>query len=162
MKIKKFNGFDEKGYLLYGIYNMSLEEFESIFSEDSTKRREILKEYKKHLSEIKNTGYYLDHWIDGSFVTAKENPSDIDTLTEFDGEKIDANNDKQKIDYLINNSKSKTNGLCHSWRVYRYPASDEKKYKAYLTAKLRILIELFSSDKDEIPKGIVHLIEATS
>ena len=34
-----------------------------------------------------------------------------------------------------------------------------KKYEAYLTAKLRILTELFSSDKNEIPKGIVHLIE---
>lgn len=45
-----------------------------------------------------------------------------------------------------------------SWRIYRYPASDEKKYEAYLTAKLRILTELFGSDKNEIPKGIVHLI----
>jgi hypothetical protein len=29
----------------------------------------------------------LNHWIDGSFVTLKENPNDIDTFTEFDGVK---------------------------------------------------------------------------
>lgn len=58
----------------------------------------------------------------------------------------------KKIDDLINNSKIKTNGLCHSWRIYHYPATDEEKYKAYITAKLRILIELFGSDKNEIPK----------
>lgn len=159
MKMKKFNGFDKNGYLPYGVYNMNMDEFKRIFCENSSKREEILKEYEKHLSEIMDTGYFLDHWIDGSFVSAKKNPSDIDTLTEFDGAEADKNNDKQRIDDLINNSKSKTNGLCHSLRVYRYPASDEENYMAYLTVKLRILIELFCKDRNEIPKGVVHLIE---
>ncbi len=159
MKMKKFNGFDENGYLPYGMYNMTFDEFKENFCKKSVKREDIFKEYEKHLREIIDTGYFLDHWIDGSFVSKKENPNDIDSLTEFDGKKVDENNDYQKVDDLINNSKSKTKGLCHSWRIYRFPASDEKKYMAYLIAKLRILTDLFGSDKNEIPKGIVHLIE---
>lgn len=54
-----------------------------------------MREYEKHLTEIKNSGYFIDHWIDGSYISTKENPKDIDTLTEFDGEKVDANNDKK-------------------------------------------------------------------
>ena len=158
MKRKKFSGFDENGYLTYGMYNMTFDEFETIFCKNSSKREEILKEYKKHLTEIRNTEYFLDHWIDGSFVTAKEKPNDIDTLTEFDGFEAEKNDDKEKIESLIQNSKSKTHGLCHSFRIYRYPSSDEKKYNIYLAAKIRILTELFGSDRDEIPKGIVHLM----
>lgn len=157
MKIKKFSGFDEKGYLPYGMYNMTFDEFKRLFCENTPKRKEIFKEYEKFLAELKNTGYFIDHWIDGSFATAKENPEDIDTLTEFDGKKVDENDGKQRIDYLIHNSKATTNGFCHSWRVYRYPPSDEEKYDKYLTVKLRILIELFGSDEDNVPKGIIHL-----
>ncbi len=95
MKIKKFNGFNEYGYLPYGMYNLTINEIEKIFSRNSSKRRkEIMEIYKIHLNEIQNTGYYLDHWIGGSFITTKENPNDIDTLTEFDGEKVDENDDK--------------------------------------------------------------------
>ena len=157
MKIKKFNGFDQNGYLPYGMYNMTFEEFKNIFGKCSMKRKEILKEYKKFMVEIKNTGYLLNHWIGGSFVTKKENPNDIDTLIEFDGKKVDENKDKLRIDYLVYNSRSKSNGLCHPWRVYSYPQYDKEKYNAYLIVKSRIIIELFSSDKKDIPKGIVCL-----
>jgi hypothetical protein len=115
-------------------------------------------EYKNHLREIKDTGYFLDHWIDGSYITSKENPKDIDTLTEFDGEKIDKNDDRKIVDDLINNSKANTNNCCHSFRIYKYHHYDEIKYRIYIESKLRILTELFGHDKNEVPKGIVHLI----
>lgn len=161
METKKFSGFNENGYLPYGMYNMTFEEFKSQFGENTPKRKEIFEEYEKFLAELKNTGYLLDHWIDGSFVTAKENPGDIDTLTEFDGIKVDKNKDNQRIDYFIVTSKSKSNGLCHSWRVYRYPPSDKENYIKYLTTKSRILTELFGRDRHSIPKGVVHLMEET-
>lgn len=160
MKMRKFDGFDENGYLPPGVYNMTLDELEEIFSKNrSSQRKRIMEEYKIHLKALQNTGYYLDHWVDGSFTTSKENPNDIDTLTEFDGLKADINNDKSKIDRLIFNSKDNTNGLCHSLRIYRYPHTDGKNYNMYLKSKLRILFELFGSDLDEKPKGILHLIE---
>lgn len=159
MKIKKFNGFDENGYLPYGMYNMTLNDVENIFSKNqSLKRMRIMEEYKKYLNELKSTGYFIDHWIDGSFVTSKENPQDIDTLTEFDGVNVDKNNDRKRIDDLIFNSKSKTNNCCHSFRVYLYPPTDRENYQYYLESRMRILINLFGSDPFGIQKGIIHLI----
>ncbi len=159
MKTKKFNIFDKHGYLPKGIHKMTLEEIEETFSKNkSLKRREIMAEYKKHLKDLIDTGYYIDHWIDGSFVTSKENPKDIDTLTEFDAIKIIENNDKEKIDKLIKEAHVKSNKLCHSFKVYRYPPEDYENYKRYLNNKRRILIILFGSDKENIPKGIVHLV----
>lgn len=132
MKIKKFNGFNEYGYLPYGMYNLTINEIEKIFSRNSSKRRkEIMEIYKIHLNEIQNTEYYLDHWIGGSFITTKENPNDIDTLTEFDGEKVDENDDKKLIDDLINNSKEKTDNLCHSLRLYKYPPQQGRLQKIH-------------------------------
>lgn len=159
MKLKKFNEFDKEGNLPFGMYNMTLNEVEEIFSRNkSLQRKKIMEEYKKHLKELKRTCCFLDHWIGGSFITAKEEPNDIDTLTEFDGIEADMNNNKEKIDKLIFNSKSKTNNYCHSFRVYRYPANDEVNYKFYLESKMRILIHLFGSSDINIPKGVIHLI----
>lgn len=159
MKIKKFNGFNEYGYLPYGMYNLTINEIEKIYSRNSSKRRkEIMEIYKIHLNEIQNTGYYLDHWIGGSFITTKENPTDIDTLTEFDGEKVDENDDKKLIDDLINNSKEKTDNLCHSLRLYKYPPQQKEDFKRYINQKRRILINLYGQDRKNIKKGIVHLI----
>lgn len=159
MKIKKFNGFNEYGYLPYGMYNLTINEIEKIFSRNNSKRRkEIMEIYKIHLNEIQNTGYYLDHWIGGSFITTKENPNDIDTLTEFDGEKVDENDDKKLIDDLINNSKEKTDNLCHSLRLYKYPPQQKEDFKRYINQKRRILINLYGQDRKNIKKGIVHLI----
>lgn len=159
MKIKKFNGFNEYGYLPYGMYNLTINEIEKIYSRNSSKRRkEIMEIYKIHLNEIQNTGYYLDHWIGGSFITTKENPNDIDTLTEFDGEKVNENDDKKLIDDLINNSKEKTDNLCHSLRLYKYPPQQKEDFKRYINQKRRILINLYGQDRKNIKKGIVHLI----
>lgn len=151
MRLKKFNGFDKNGCLLPGVYNMTLNEVEELFSKNKTKiRSNIMKEYEKHLNEIKNTGYCLEHWIDGSFVTLKENPRDIDTLTELDGVKVDENADWKLIHDLIDNSKENTNGLCHSLKVYKYPPEQKEDYLRYIAQKRRILFKLFGNDRENI------------
>ena len=119
MKTEKFKKFNEYGYLPKGVHRMTLEEVEETFSKNkSLKRQEIMAEYKKHLNDLITTGYYIDHWIDGSFVTSKENPKDIDTLTEFDAIKIIENNDSEKIDKLIKDAKSNSNDICDSFKVF--------------------------------------------
>ena len=154
---KKFDGFDENGNLPYGMYYMTLKELKEIFS-NTKRRKEIIKEYEKHLEEIKNTGYFIDHWIDGSFITSKENPNDIDTLTEFNGYEAEKNNKKREIEDLIMTSKSKTKGYCHSFRVYRYPHYEKTDYEYFLKSKIRILTKLFGQDRKGNKKGVIHLI----
>ncbi len=80
--------YNEEGCLPNGIYELSLKEIEEEFVKDKSQRRQyIFENYRYHLNEIRNTGFCLNQWIDGSFVTLKENPNDIDILTEFDGVK---------------------------------------------------------------------------
>lgn len=159
MKLRKFNGFDKNKNLPPGVYNMTLSEVEELFSKNKSEmRNNILTEYKKHLKEIKNTGYCLEHWIDGSFVTLKENPNDIDTLTEFDGIKIDESNNRNFVDNLIKNSKENTNNLCHSLKVYKYPPEQKEDYIRYINQKRRILFKLFGKDRKNNKKGFVRLI----
>lgn len=38
MKIKKFSGFNEYGYLPEGVYNMTLDEIERVFSKNNSRR----------------------------------------------------------------------------------------------------------------------------
>ena len=49
MKIKKFNGFNEYGYLPYGMYNLTINEIEKIFSRNSSKRRKKSWKYIKSI-----------------------------------------------------------------------------------------------------------------
>ena len=94
MKLK----FNNDGCLPQGIWELSLDEFENEFIADKSQRRkEIFENYKLHLKDIEKTGCCLNHWIDGSFVALKEDPDDIDTLTEFDGVKIEELGIKDKL-----------------------------------------------------------------
>lgn len=159
MKTKKFDEFDKNGNLPPGIHNMTLDELEEHFSKDkSEKRKEIMAHYKKCLTDIRNTQYYIGHWIDGSFVTVKENPNNINTLTEFNGYEADKNKDGEKIEELILSSQIKSNHLFKSLRIYRYPATKKESYEFYLKYKIRILTKLFGYDRKNNQKGIVHLI----
>ena len=159
MQKKKFNGFNDEGCLPFGVYEMTLDEFEEIFSKDkSLRRQEIMKYYKEHIKQITSSPYYLNHWIDGSYVTSKENPNDIDTVTEFDGVKIDQNDDKPLIEDLIYNAPLRTYNTCHSFMVYKYPKSYQEEYEDYLELKSMTLIMIFGRNKEtKNPKGIVKL-----
>ena len=159
MEKKKFNGFNEEGCLPFGVYEMSLEEFEEIFSKNQSSRRQlIMKYYKEHINQIRSLPYYLNHWIDGSYVTSKENPNDIDTFTEFDGVKVDQNDDKTLVEDLIYNAPLRTYNTCHSFIVYKYPQSYKEEYEDYLELKSVTLFMLFAvNKKTKNPKGFVKL-----
>lgn len=82
MKLK----FDKNGYLLpYKRITIAFEEFEKFFvapfgSESS--RILIFENYKKFIRDFSNeVSPNFTHWINGSFVTIKTNPKDIDFLT---------------------------------------------------------------------------------
>ena len=159
MKTKKFNGFNEEGCLPFGIYEMNIDEFENIFTKNkSTKRKEIMKHYKEYIKDIINSPYYLNHWIDGSYVTLKKNPNDIDLLTEYDGIKVDNDNKKEEIEGIIYDAPLKTCNTCHSFVVFNYPKSFPEEHEKFLELKSRILFLIFAvNKKTKNPKGFVKL-----
>lgn len=139
--------YDDEGCLLQGIYNLSLGDVEHEFVNGKSQRRlDIFENYKCHLKEIKDMNCCLNHWIDGSFVTLKENPNDIDTFTEFDGVKAKKLGILDEIDNIIYDAPLRTNNFCHSFRVFKVPQSWQKDYDEYITIKSRILFILFPSD----------------
>lgn len=81
--------YDFRGNLTpYDITELSFEEFTHHFVDkflDSTTRKVILEQYQRYLSDICTliTEDFVQ-WIDGSFVSRKINPNDIDVVTFFD------------------------------------------------------------------------------
>lgn len=153
--------FNEEGCLPFGIHKMSIAEFEKVFSNNkSHKRKKIMKEYKEYLKMLLNSEYVLNHWADGSFVTLKDKPNDIDTLTEIDGLKSDENNDTDKVHKLIDYAPYYTEGLCHSFGVYKYPEEYEIEYESYIETKSETLCILFARNKlTKNPKGFVQITD---
>ena len=81
--------FDERGYLKpYGIVNITLDEFIAFFVDAfpaTSSRHSIFQRYRQYLEEISaQVNGSFEQWINGSFVTDKENPKDIDFVTFID------------------------------------------------------------------------------
>ena len=110
--------FDENGNLPFKISIVDFDEFENKFSKGLSQRRNLIRGYyKQHLKEILSCAYVLEHWIDGSFVTLKENPWDIDILTELDGVQVDNDDSKNDIQSIFDYAPLYTEECCNSFCV---------------------------------------------
>ena len=81
--------FDQFGNLApYQVQTIDLNTFEAFFVaafDQSQSRRRLFDSYLKYVEELQKfvpTGFY--QWIDGSFITNKLNPRDIDFVTFLD------------------------------------------------------------------------------
>jgi hypothetical protein len=86
--------FDDKGHLKpYTFIETDLLTFEQVFVTgfpDSTSRRKLFDNYRKYIDDFRQR--VCDHftqWVDGSFVTRKINPRDIDLVTFLAGNVYD-------------------------------------------------------------------------
>lgn len=76
-----------------GLIKSDVAELKRVFVDEiknSITRGETFKNYLRYSEELKKTldGAILQQWINGSFVTAKTNPSDIDFVTFVDTDLI--------------------------------------------------------------------------
>ncbi len=81
--------FDERGYLTpYDKVEMSIDNFENNFVHNfasSSTRTAILHSYREYLFDFQRLiTPDFTQWVDGSFVTTKLNPNDIDFVTFID------------------------------------------------------------------------------
>jgi hypothetical protein len=74
--------FDEAGYLPPGIHDCSLEEVEERFGgfQGSDRRMRLFDKLRDYVRAVRSTGMGVALIIDGSFVTAKPDPNDIDLI----------------------------------------------------------------------------------
>lgn len=152
--------YNQEGCLPQGIHELSLDDIEEEFVVGkSQQRQEIFEKYKNHLNEIKDTNCCLNHWIDGSFVTLKENPNDIDIFTEFDGIKSKDLGIYNDIKHLIYDAPLRTENYCHSFCAFKVPKNYGKDYREYINVKTRMLVVLFPTDRrTKNLKGFIKLI----
>jgi len=73
---------DEAGFLPAGVHICTLEEIKLRFGtfQRSDRRPELFRRLEAFLSEARASGIVLSVLIDGSFVTAKAEPNDIDVI----------------------------------------------------------------------------------
>lgn len=83
----------ENGCLPPGRYRASVEEVHAVFVEgmpDTQHRQGVFDRWLLHREALRLVLKVERQWIDGSFVTDKPQPGDIDVVTFFDGEAFDA------------------------------------------------------------------------
>ncbi|MGI6252095.1 MAG: DUF6932 family protein [Aminivibrio sp.] len=89
------NLFQKNGTLAPGVFQMKLLLFRRIFVKEmvgSFQRKPIFKGFLDYLRIFKEHGILHSALVDGSFVTKKINPNDIDVSIIFDAQKAEALN----------------------------------------------------------------------
>src|SRR5689334_5187962 len=77
--------FNEQGFLNKGIYKSTIEEIKIRFGSSNPKRKKLFKGLQDALNNLKNSGIYRVY-IDGSFISSKVNPNDIDGCWEINSD----------------------------------------------------------------------------
>jgi hypothetical protein len=81
--------FNNKGLLKPGVYKLNIAEVQKFFGSLNSKRVELFNGLFKALKNMKNSGI-KNVYIDGSFITTKEQPNDIDGCWDYENN-IDLN-----------------------------------------------------------------------
>lgn len=83
--------FDKRGCLPEGIYNPTVEEFTERFVKVTERRKELFGKYQQFTKLCNQAKGIEEHYLDGSYVTDKEEPGDIDLLFTFNDDVYDSN-----------------------------------------------------------------------
>jgi hypothetical protein len=136
--------FNANRNLPSGIHIATMEEFTARFAYN-LKRKELLKKLMQFINHIKTIGCTAIY-IDGSYVTNKLLPGDIDICWENTG--IDLRLAFQKMPILENPTAIK---IIYGFDVF--PANIMEKSSG------RLFIDFFQRDKlTDLPKGIIKIL----
>jgi predicted nucleotidyltransferase len=142
--------FNSLGLLPVGVYDCSVQEFEDIFANLPNKdiRRELYNKLIELITSIKRTDIPCYHLlIDGSYVTNKEEPSDIDIAIICDSEfsNMDVSQDQLEV---LNSDIIKEKYGFNMFQVF------------YESESLRNIIEFYQEmeyPNDHLQKGILRV-----
>jgi hypothetical protein len=97
-----------------------------------------------------------EHWLDGSYVSKKVDPNDIDLCSHFDGPVFDAlDSDAQARFNALANTEIATAPRCDSFVVGAYPEGHEAH--ATYVSLAEGWDSVFGSDRSGNPKGYIEL-----
>lgn len=125
--------FDQRGNLQpYEKIKLNLDEFEAFFVDnfpDNDQRKQIFDNYLKFVNDFsaKISSNFIQ-WINGSFVTAKEHPNDIDFVTIISYEIFESKEKLIHENFRLEGAR-KNYGV-DAYTIRQYP-KEHKKYMLY-------------------------------
>ncbi len=158
--------FDDYGNLFpYKLIETDIETFERIFVanfKNSDRRKMLFQNYLSYIHDFKNQiseNFY--QWIDGSFVTSKLNPNDIDIVTFVSAENYEKNSSKL-VDFQGDRIKKEQELDCYF--VKEYPV-EHKNYELITHLDYVYWLDFFSKAKPKpnartvkkYAKGIIQI-----
>lgn len=150
--------FDENGYLYpYEPIEVDLDILKTNFVDafpNSESRQWLFNNYLKFLYQFQDEVFtYFEQWIDGSFITQKENPKDIDLVTFLDFEVWETRGEE----HLEKFWKFSLEDQClDSYLVKSYPPN-HRNYKVFRSEQNR-WNDLFGKDRESRTKGFLKLV----
>ena len=118
--------FTANGYLAPGLHSMTVAEIEAALVTafpHSTTRRQILAGYRKHLAEVQAIIPTFAQFLNGSFATNKNDPSDANLVVFMDGVTVDnlPQASKDKLRLLLSGPVTKSTHMCDAYFCPVYP-----------------------------------------
>lgn len=152
--------FNRHGYLEPGLHILDISEIEGHFVTSfphSTTRKTILDGYQKHAKDLLAVIGECEQYLDGSFVTSKNDPGDIDFVVLADATIIDAlpTDQKLKLKELVAGPVTKAAYSCDAYFCPVYP--DGHPHHDAARQNRKYWLGEFGYDRQDIPKGIVHV-----
>ena len=155
--------FDIRGFLKpYERIEMTLDELEDIFvrsfDEDST-RYGLFEDYLRYVEAFQaEITADFTQWIDGSFISKKQNPNDIDLVTILDYEVIEAN--QALLDKRFTDKGAIEQFNLDAYIVRKFP--DDHKKAFFTISDLAYWNDWFSRSKKDksgrrFPKGYIEI-----
>lgn len=134
--------FNENGYLPKGIHIATMKEIKQRFGMSTTKRRDLFKRFKSLVNLLrkhkKNIKILL---LNGSFVTNKESPEDLDCVLIV----------KDDFDFCSPEARQ----LLDAKRLFN---TDVVTFTEQDVNWYRRFINFFGHDRSQMPKGLVEVI----
>lgn len=135
-----------------GIHDISKDVLTTHFLDpfvNQDKRKQLIERFILLLEKVESIGIKFEVWIDGSFVTEKIEPNDIDVAFFFDPIQMNALSEEKKLILLeiSNNALSKVRYNCD---VY-FLSNDSVEYRSYWRG-------WFGFTREEVAKGFARLM----
>ncbi len=153
--------FDENGHLTpITPIETTLDEFQQVFVDAfprSTTRKRLFDNYLDWVFDFQRDIFgYFTQWIDGSFVTRKENPNDIDFVTFLDDEVYVLRNTKLDRFWSFSNESRGLDAYIMPEYKHNHPNF------ALLEERKKVWLDLFTSvraieDQPKLNKGFIQI-----
>ena len=147
--------FDKHGYLQpYELIQIDWETFEQLFVNgfpQSKTRKQLFENYQQWVKEMRKIlNINFTQWIDGSFVTRKVDPNDIDVVVFVDYEVF-----KEKRLLFVDRERLKQQSGIDLYFVNIYPLDHSYHFRTLFDEEE--WLSIFGFDRKNQPKGFIKL-----